>query len=267
MRKYLLLTAAWQVVAFAPEGAGGGGGGAEGAGAAAGAAAAAAAGAAAGAGDGGGSLLSDAAAAAAGDAGKAGAGDGKPAGEEGKPGEEAKPGEEKTEEYQIQPFALDLGEDFADFADDVAAFNTAANEYLGKITDPVQHKAASEALAWAARDYQAAAAAAGSKAVQDDLVAQDGRYRAAAQADPEIGGANFDGAVADALEAVRVFGTPELLQFLHQSNAGSHPEVIRILAKAGKMAKESPLYTGDGAGQGQNVSFANSLYGGSKEKK
>ena len=161
----------------------------------------------------------------------------------------------------LAPFALDLGEEFEPFKAEAEAFTTAANGYLEGIKDPVARKAANDALAWAAKDYQAKAAKDGIIAGQARFVEQVNGWDAATRADKEIGGANYDASVADAVEGIRVFGTKELVQVLHESGLGSHPEVIRVLAKAGRVAKETAITTGEAGGNGGTVSFANALYG------
>jgi hypothetical protein len=71
-----------------------------------------------------------------------------------------------------------------------------------------------------------------------------------AKKDPEIGGAKWDATVADAQRAIKALGTPELKDYLNASGGGNHPELIRVLAKAGALIKEdSPAGGGDGKGR------------------
>lgn len=63
-------------------------------------------------------------------------------------------------------------------------------------------------------------------------------WQASAKADAEIGGANWDTSVANATKVVNSYGTPELKQYLNETGAGNHPEVIRIMAKVGALIGE-----------------------------
>lgn len=69
----------------------------------------------------------------------------------------------------------------------------------------------------------------------------------AAQADAEIGGVNWDTSVANAQRVIRDFGTPALREYLNQTGAGNHPEVIRLIAKVGAvLSEDKPTNTSQG---------------------
>jgi len=59
-----------------------------------------------------------------------------------------------------------------------------------------------------------------------------------AEADKEIGGANWDTTKASAIKVVERFGTPALREYLNQTGAGNHPEMIRLMAKVGAVISE-----------------------------
>lgn len=61
----------------------------------------------------------------------------------------------------------------------------------------------------------------------------------AVRSDSEVGGANFDTAVADAQSVIRQFGTPALRRALDQTGMGNHPETVRLLARIGRHLKGS----------------------------
>jgi hypothetical protein len=74
-----------------------------------------------------------------------------------------------------------------------------------------------------------------------------------AEADKEIGGEAFEQNIGIAKSAVEKFGTPELSQFLHDSGAGSHPEVIRMFVKIGKLTQEDQPGSGNPAAKDTDV--------------
>jgi hypothetical protein len=71
--------------------------------------------------------------------------------------------------------------------------------------------------------------------------ARVGEYETQAKADPEIGGPKFDASVEKAQQVLAKFGTPGLKQALDTTGFGSHPEVLRLLAKIGGAMSEGSL--------------------------
>lgn len=65
-----------------------------------------------------------------------------------------------------------------------------------------------------------------------------------AQKDPEMGGPRWDETVSNATKVVGRFGNDGLKQFLNDTGAGNHPEVIRFMAKVGAMiGEDNPAIT------------------------
>ena len=87
-----------------------------------------------------------------------------------------------------------------------------------------------------------------------------------AKNDKEIGGANWDKTQANALKFVGKHGTTELKEYFDQTGAGNHPEVIRIMAKAGAMISEDDPAISQGGGSGQPVDPAHILFPNDKPK-
>lgn len=81
-----------------------------------------------------------------------------------------------------------------------------------------------------------------------------------AKADKEIGGDKWAGTVSDAQRAINKLGTPALKDYLNASGGGNHPELIRILAKAGAMIKEDSPAGGGAGGSGKPVDPAHILF-------
>lgn len=85
----------------------------------------------------------------------------------------------------------------------------------------------------------------------------------AAKADREFGGEKLAENLSVAKRALDTFGTPELRTLLEQSGLGNHPEVIRVLYRAGRAISEDRMVTGGQGGKAQPRGFgdyANSLY-------
>ena len=70
--------------------------------------------------------------------------------------------------------------------------------------------------------------------------------KASAQADPEIGGKNYDQNVAVGRKVISKFGTPAFRQMLNGYGVGAHPEMIRFLANIGKATGETSAVTTSG---------------------
>lgn len=84
--------------------------------------------------------------------------------------------------------------------------------------------------------------------------------------DKEFGGEKLQENLAVAKKAMDAFATPELKQLLNESGLGNHPEVIRMMYRAGKAISEDG-YVGPSQGAGSAKStpkdfngFANALY-------
>lgn len=71
----------------------------------------------------------------------------------------------------------------------------------------------------------------------------------AARADKEFGGDKLPENLAVAKKALDAFGTPELRTLLNESGLGNHPEVIRVLYRAGKAISEDGIVAGTRAPQ------------------
>jgi hypothetical protein len=66
----------------------------------------------------------------------------------------------------------------------------------------------------------------------------------ASQADKEFGGDNLQVNLGTAKKALDTFGSPELNKLLVSTGLGNHPEMIRLLYKAGKALSEDTFVAG-----------------------
>ena len=64
------------------------------------------------------------------------------------------------------------------------------------------------------------------------------------KADKEFGGESLDANLAVAKKALDTYGSPELLALLNESGLGNHPEIIRVLYRAGKAISEDRFVGG-----------------------
>lgn len=100
-----------------------------------------------------------------------------------------------------------------------------------------------------------------------EWVKQQDAWKAAAMADPEIGGTpeQFEANLAAANKAFDAFATPGFREHVWKSGLASHPEVVRVFARIGKqMGEGSVVQPGAGGGTGGR-SAAEILYGGNQQ--
>lgn len=90
--------------------------------------------------------------------------------------------------------------------------------------------------------------------VRAQIEAEVAGWRDAVMSDPEIGKANFQETLRHVAAARDAFASPELVQFLNDSNLGTHPEIVRVFAKVGKAIGED-TFVAAGRGTPQNKPF------------
>ena len=74
-----------------------------------------------------------------------------------------------------------------------------------------------------------------------------------AKGDKELGGDKFTENLTTADKALNELGTPELTKLLKESGLNHHPEVIRLLFKAGKAISEDGSFPTGGTATGQQT--------------
>ena len=85
------------------------------------------------------------------------------------------------------------------------------------------------------------------------------QWREQATADKEYGGAKLAENMALAQKAMDAFATPEFKALLNQTGLGNHPEVVRVLYRAGKAISDDKVLTSDKA-LTPNQSIAERMY-------
>lgn len=166
-----------------------------------------------------------------------------PEGSEGKPSSETKPTEAPapgTEVEVVYEFNLPEGVQFAE--SEVDEFKTVAKDLK------LPKDAAQRILDIATKREQVRA-----EAFQTTVAG----WAEATMADKELGKPEN---LAIAKKFVDTFGTPELKEVLNSSGLGNHPEVARMLLKAGRQISEDTI-VGKGNGANATRDTADILYG------
>ncbi len=93
----------------------------------------------------------------------------------------------------------------------------------------------------------------------DQVQAIHKEWHDASSADKEFGGEKLKENLGVARKALDTFGTPELRTLLDETGLGNHPEVIRMLYRAGRAISEEKFVGGAARGTGA-ANPANVLY-------
>lgn len=99
--------------------------------------------------------------------------------------------------------------------------------------------------------------------LQEAQEARNTEWANASKADKEFGGDKLKENLAVAKTFLDAHGTPELRQFLDASGLGNHPELIRLMVRAGKAISEDTAVQGGNPGTTGSVDIATALYGNS----
>lgn len=85
-------------------------------------------------------------------------------------------------------------------------------------------------------------------------------WESTSKADREFGGDKLNENLSVAKQALEKFGSPELRTLLNESGLGNHPEVIRLLYRAGKALSEDGFVSSTGASSRAPKDAASALY-------
>jgi hypothetical protein len=85
-------------------------------------------------------------------------------------------------------------------------------------------------------------------------------WETTSKADKEFGGDKLNENLGVAKQALEKFGSPELRTLLNESGLGNHPEVIRLLYRAGKAISEDGFVSSTGASSRAQKDAASALY-------
>lgn len=104
-----------------------------------------------------------------------------------------------------------------------------------------------------------AADAEGMKKFEADMAKEKADWLDQCKADPEYGGAAWEANDAVIDRGCKQLATPEAIALLQRYNLNTHPEIVRIFYRAGKLAGEDK--SGGGAGGGRKIDPAEAIFG------
>jgi|DEB0MinimDraft_10_1074344.scaffolds.fasta_scaffold54939_2 hypothetical protein len=81
--------------------------------------------------------------------------------------------------------------------------------------------------------------------------------------DKEIGGMSMDETLSTARQALKAYGTPELVNLLNETGLGNHPEMIRAFSRIGKTIGDDSVVPG-GRNSNEPLDPAKRLYNNSE---
>ena len=98
------------------------------------------------------------------------------------------------------------------------------------------------------------------KKFESDIAAEKSEWLKLCQADKEYGGQNWEAAQAVIDRGCRQLATPEAVNLMQRYNLNTHPEIVRMFYRAGKLAGEDKSGI-EGGGQGKPKDIATSIWG------
>lgn len=160
---------------------------------------------------------------------------------------------------EAEAFAAEIPEGMDAYSGEFEAYNGAVNAFLAE--NPTA--SAADALKWAA-GYQAQLVADQARGMADGFNEREANWSKDTLADPDLGGANMPKTNERMVRAIQTYDKDAAFaRVLNSTGLGSHPDVVRFLAKVGETAQESDIMPPTAGGE-QKRSFANRLYGKGK---
>jgi len=132
---------------------------------------------------------------------------------------------------------------------------TLSDDLTGQIKDFAKRsnltQEQAQELATLAAERKAGDSKAAQEAATQAVEQAKAQWMADAKGDKEFGGDKLGENLSFAKKALDQFGTPELRTLLDESGLGNHPEVIRLMVRAGKAISEDRIVTSGQASPGQ----------------
>jgi hypothetical protein len=166
-------------------------------------------------------------------------GDGTKPAESGTPPEAGKPAETKPD-AKSAPIELKLPEGFEADKAALEGFKATASE-LGLDTAKAQKLF----------DQYVAIEKARTEAAEKAFVAQDAKWKAELEADPDLGGEKLKATVTNVHSALKWLG-PGVGKLIAQSGLGNHPELVRAFVKLGRGVADDSIKGTSAPGAGKS---------------
>lgn len=116
-----------------------------------------------------------------------------------------------------------------------------SDEHLDRIAAFAREQGLSQEAAQKLADSEAQLLSSFKSKLAEDFTEKTKSWKEAAQADKEIGGADFSRNVEIAKRVVDRFATPEFKKALNEMGFGDHPELLRTFVRIGQKMSEDEL--------------------------
>lgn len=161
-----------------------------------------------------------------------------------KEGEEIKKNEEKEEEDSEESDESEASEKI-----DLKELKIPDEEYIStedveRIAKQVEERGLSKEVAQMLIDERSGALSGLAEAYNSHIQEERTAWKQSAISDKEIGGENLDQTVRRANLFLDKLGTPELREMIESDGYGNHPEVLRILSRAGAIIENDTSVIG-----------------------
>ncbi|MBQ7577754.1 MAG: hypothetical protein IJT21_05775 [Synergistaceae bacterium] len=98
------------------------------------------------------------------------------------------------------------------------------------------------------------------KKFESDMATEKSEWLKQCQSDKEYGGQNWEAAQSIIDRGCRQLATPEAVSLMQRYNLNTHPEIVRMFYRAGKLASEDKSGI-EGNGQGKTQDIAMAIFG------
>ena len=160
----------------------------------------------------------------------------------------------KAEEITLpegEKFDAELGRSFAEILND----GNLSRKELGQKLFDLYHSQSVKIL-----DGLKAAEAERAKSFEAELSQEKAEWLKQCQADTEYGGQNWEGSQAVIDRGCKLLATPEAVSLMQRYNLNTHPEIVRMFYRAGKLAGEDKSQVA-GNGSGRSADPATAIFG------
>ncbi len=160
----------------------------------------------------------------------------------------------KAEEITLpegEKYDAELGRSFAEILND----GNLSRKELGQKLFDLYHSQSVKIL-----EGLKSAEAERAKTFEAELAQEKAQWLKQCQADTEYGGQNWEGSQAVIDRGCKLLATPEAVSLMQRYNLNTHPEIVRMFYRAGKLAGEDKSQVA-GNGSGRSADPATAIFG------